>query len=241
MTKMPKISCIMTTYNSEKYIHDSIDSILAQTYDDFEFIISDWWSNDKTVEIIKEYMKNDKRIILLENAERKNIPCCLNDCIKIAKWEYIAIMESDDKSTKDRFKVELNRLESNVIDIVIPWYKVISENWEKVISTVSYDNSFYKSSSNSDILFDVKLWVVDCMFKKILINKIWLFEEEEGAWDFFFQCKCFMNKRVDWLFIDNFLYLKREAETSYSSNIKFLKEICLARVHLIRKYNICST
>ncbi|MVD67221.1 glycosyltransferase, partial [Vibrio cholerae] len=61
----PKISVVMSVYNGEKYLGEAIDSILKQTFSDFEFIIINDGSTDKTLEIIKSYMKKDDRIVLV--------------------------------------------------------------------------------------------------------------------------------------------------------------------------------
>jgi len=89
---MPKISCIMPVYNTAEYLDEAIQSILHQSFSDFEFIISDDGSNDWSKEIIKKYTSQDSRIIFLDNPKNRGICANLNDMVQIAKWEYIAIM-----------------------------------------------------------------------------------------------------------------------------------------------------
>jgi glycosyltransferase involved in cell wall biosynthesis len=102
-----KISVIMPVYNREKYLDDSIQSILKQSYKNFEFIIINDCSTDNSKNKIKFYAKKDKRIIFLEN--KKNI-CAAKSFEKgfnIAKGAFIARMDSDDISHKDRFKKQI--------------------------------------------------------------------------------------------------------------------------------------
>lgn len=91
---MPKISVIMPTYNAETYVREAIESILNQTFADFEFLILDGGSKDKTIEIIESY--NDDRIKIYKNCG--TIPQSLNKGIKEATGEYIARMDADDIS-----------------------------------------------------------------------------------------------------------------------------------------------
>lgn len=107
LDKKNLISVIMPVYNRESYLDDSIQSILKQSYSNFEFIIIDDCSTDNSKNKIKSYAKKDKRIIFLEN--KKNI-CAAKSFKKgfnIAKGAFIARMDSDDISHKDRFKKQI--------------------------------------------------------------------------------------------------------------------------------------
>lgn len=110
---MPKISVIMGVYNDEKFLSRSIESILSQTFCDFEFIICDDCSKDNSLEIIKAYQKKDSRIVLIENNSNMGLASSLNRCIEISKGEYIARMDSDDIALKERFVKQFDYLEEN--------------------------------------------------------------------------------------------------------------------------------
>ncbi|MEC2159784.1 glycosyltransferase [Virgibacillus halodenitrificans] len=116
---MPKISVIMGVYNGEKYLHDAVLSILNQTFKDFELIICDDGSSDKSLEIINDFRKQDKRVVLLRNQRNIGLASSLNKCIEVAKGKYIARMDCDDLSLEDRFEKQVVFLENNPdIDIV---------------------------------------------------------------------------------------------------------------------------
>ncbi len=109
----PAISVIMTAYNTEKYIKEAIESILNQTFKDFEFIIVDDGSTDNTRLIIEEYAKKDRRIKILYNKKNLGIVKSLNKAIAIAKGKYIARMDSDDVSKLNRLEKQFVFMESN--------------------------------------------------------------------------------------------------------------------------------
>lgn len=92
---MTAVSVIIPVYNVEKYIKNCIDSLIGQTLKDIEFIFIDDGSEDTSKEIIKEYQKQDNRIILIEQ-ENKGVSCARNQGLKIANGEYIGFVDSDD-------------------------------------------------------------------------------------------------------------------------------------------------
>jgi glycosyltransferase EpsE len=107
---MPEVSVIMGTYNAEKRISKSIESILNQTYQDFEFIICDDASTDNTVDIIKKYMECDHRIVLLKNETNMKLSATLNKCIKASKGNYIARIDDDDIAHSDSIQIQVDFL-----------------------------------------------------------------------------------------------------------------------------------
>ena len=95
---MPKVSVIMPVYNTEKYLPQAIESILNQDFSDFEFIILDDCSKDKSFEICQLYAQKDKRIKLFKNKENKWISFCRNKLISLAETNLICSQDSDDIS-----------------------------------------------------------------------------------------------------------------------------------------------
>lgn len=107
--KFPLLSVVMGCYNNENTISDSINSILNQTFSDFEFIIIDDCSTDNTVSIIKSF--NDKRINLIINDTNKGLGFSLNLGVNLSRGKYIARMDADDISVLSRFQKQINYLE----------------------------------------------------------------------------------------------------------------------------------
>lgn len=96
MNKKPLVSIILPTHNRAKYIKKAIESVLSQTYKDFEFIIIDDGSTDETPEIISEYRRNDPRIKILTNKSNLGLVKSLNKGIRNAQGKYIARIDDDD-------------------------------------------------------------------------------------------------------------------------------------------------
>lgn len=109
----PKISVIMSVYNAEKYVAKAIDSILNQTFEDFEFIVINDASKDNSLNIICRYIKKDNRILLINNKTNIGLTKSLNKGLKIAKGKYIARMDADDISLPNRFQKQFTYLEDN--------------------------------------------------------------------------------------------------------------------------------
>jgi glycosyltransferase involved in cell wall biosynthesis len=152
----PKVSVIMSVYNGEKYLQEAVDSILNQTFTDFEFIIINDGSKDKTKEILESY--SDPRIRLFH---QKNIGLTksLNRGLKHATGEYIARMDADDISMKNRFKKQVDFLNKNSnIGLIGTWASLIDNdgknfhNWtlplehNSILDRLSESNSFMHGS-----------------------------------------------------------------------------------------------
>lgn len=103
----------MSVYNGQKYLVESIKSILSQTYKNFEFIIVDDVSTDDSLKIIKNYAKKDKRIKIIKNKRNIGLTKSLNKSINQSKGEYIARQDADDFSEKSRLELQLRFLEKN--------------------------------------------------------------------------------------------------------------------------------
>ena len=146
---MAKISVIMSTYNeSIEQIIKSIESILQQTIQEFEFIIVD--DNPKNIEILhllKEYEKKDNRIKIIINDKNLGLAKSLNKGIEACKSKYIARMDADDISINNRLEIEYKFLETNSqIDAVSGNSIIIDEN-DNIISKNElkyYDNDIIK-------------------------------------------------------------------------------------------------
>lgn len=122
----PKISVIMSVYNGTPYLKEAVDSILSQTYKNFEFIIVDDASSDNSW----QYLKNlkDKRIKLIKNEKNLGLATSLNRALKIASGEYIARMDADDISLPQRFAQQLKFLQENpTIDLCGTWVDLIDD------------------------------------------------------------------------------------------------------------------
>ena len=111
--KKPLVTVITPAYNAEKFIVEAIDSVLNQTYKEFEYIIIDDCSTDKTLKIAQTYAKKDKRVRVYKNEKNLGIAGNRNKGVSLAKGKYIMWQDADDISISDRMENQVNILEKN--------------------------------------------------------------------------------------------------------------------------------
>ncbi|HDL01964.1 MAG TPA: glycosyltransferase, partial [candidate division Zixibacteria bacterium] len=109
--KSPKVTVLMSVYNDERYLSESVDSILNQTYKDFEFLIINDGSTDRSREILESY--SDPRIRLVRNDGNIGLTRSLNKGLALAMGEYIARMDADDISLPERLEKQVGFLDAD--------------------------------------------------------------------------------------------------------------------------------
>ena len=132
----------MPVYNGKKFLKEAIDSVLNQTFKDFEFIIVNDCSTDDTNKILADYLNADRRIIIRNNVKNIGPAETRNTALKIAKGEYIAIMDSDDISLENRFEKQLAYLENNKEVFLVGSGAIVIDENKKVIDTYTPPNNF---------------------------------------------------------------------------------------------------
>jgi glycosyltransferase involved in cell wall biosynthesis len=108
-----RVSVIMPVYNTETFLRPAVESILNQTYRDFEFIIVDDQSRDRCPEILRAYARRDQRIRLLRNPTNLKLSRTLNRAIEASRGEYLVRMDSDDVSEPDRIAKQVAYLDAH--------------------------------------------------------------------------------------------------------------------------------
>lgn len=103
----------MGIYNCASTLPEALDSLYAQTYQDFQVILCDDGSTDDTYKIAEEYAQKYSNIVLISNGENKGLNFTLNHCLKYADTEYCARMDGDDISSPTRFEKEINFLDEH--------------------------------------------------------------------------------------------------------------------------------
>lgn len=109
------VSIAMTTYNGEKFIKKQLDSIINQTYKNLEIIICDDGSTDKTIDIIKEYQKKDKRIKLYINEKNLGFSKNFEKAISLCKGDYIALSDQDDIWELDKIETMVKNINDAIL------------------------------------------------------------------------------------------------------------------------------
>lgn len=113
MNKNPRVSVLMPVYNGERYLRKAVESILNQTFTDFEFIIVDDGSTDNTWQILQGYVANEPRIVLVRNETNIGLAGSLNKGLGLARGEYISRMDADDVSLPERLAAQVAFLDEH--------------------------------------------------------------------------------------------------------------------------------
>ena len=142
--KQPLVSVIMPAYNAEKYIGEAIASVCAQTYENWELLILDDGSADRTAEIAQTYAQRDARIRVLRNPQNMGAAKTRNRGFDIAKGEWIALLDSDDVWHSDKLEKQLAVAGRAGADIIYCSYALVNESGAHlsdyiVPETTSYD------------------------------------------------------------------------------------------------------
>lgn len=120
------VSIIMPSYNTANYISESINSVINQTYENWELIIVDDCSSDNTEEIVNKILK-DKRIKYLKNTKNSGAAISRNRALKEAKGKWIAFLDSDDLWHKEKLEKQINFMEKNNYSFSYTFYEEIDE------------------------------------------------------------------------------------------------------------------
>lgn len=170
--KKPLISVIMPVYNYEAYLEEAIDSILNQTYSNFEFIIVDDASTDDSSEIILKYQKQYPKKIKVMSL-KKNLNCggdrCTNEGIKIARGKYLARMDADDIALPARLEKQVEFLENNPDIFLVGSNAYVIDRDGKIMGEKTEPESNEKIYNN--YLTFHPLIHPSCMYRRRLNNK----------------------------------------------------------------------
>lgn len=187
----PKVSVVMSVHNGQSYLAESIESVLNQTFTDFEFIIINDGSTDNTKNIIHNYKSSDRRIRVITNPEKIGLPKSLNTGIKKANGRLIARMDADDLSAANRLELQTDYLNNHPNISVIGGAVTIIGTKTKIFyptspSVLKFYSIFYNPVSHPAV-----------MFKKESIVLIGMYSEEfQQTQDF----ELWSRMRTDFLF-----------------------------------------
>lgn len=174
--RMRKLSIIVPIYNAEKYLEKCIDSILHQTYNNIEVILINDGSKDGSMNMINNYAKKDKRIVVV-NQNNQGSAVARNKGIQIAKGECIGFVDDDDWIDRDMYKTIMYNMNNYDVDISICGFRHIDENGIRQESVVkNKDQELLYLDNTLDILKyylserDMNPW--NKVYKKSLFNTI---------------------------------------------------------------------
>lgn len=234
--KMPKVSVITPAYNVEKYVAESIESILNQTYRNFEFIIVDDCSTDRTWSIICDYAKKDGRIVPVKNEKNLGISGNRNKGIALAKGEYVAWQDADDISVSSRLEKQVEFLNNNPrVGIVGGFLEFFNEK-NGVIGIRKYDKTDRDARRN--IFFFSPVAQPAAMIRKKLLDEVGEYNHKySSAEDIDMSFR--LGEKCEFANLQEVLLKYREHPAS--TTFMRLKKIELATLEIRKKFSLSAS
>jgi glycosyltransferase EpsE len=185
----PEVTVLMSVYNDEEYLEKSMNSILDQTFSDFEFLIIDDASTDESVSILKSYASNDERIRLVLNEKNKGLSYNLAEGVEMAEASWIARMDADDIACENRLEVQKEYVENHPdVDIVGSYVTDIDEHDQEMeIRKVPVSHE-----KISDLIWTCPFIHPTVMFRKEAILEAGSYDRNlrrRQDYDLWFRCK----------------------------------------------------
>ena len=150
------VSIITPTYNSSKFIRDAIESVLMQSYQNWEMLIVDDASSDDTCEIINGFVLSDERIKLMRRSENGGAAVSRNAAISVANGRYIAFLDSDDVWREEKLERQLELFQKTNASLVYSGYEKIDESGNKQGRVVTVPESIdYAGLLNATVIATV--------------------------------------------------------------------------------------
>lgn len=166
---MPIVSVIMSVFNmnDEQILRHSVFSILSQTFTDFEYIICDDGSTDGTYEVLIDICKHDSRIRVIKNETNMMAAAARNRCISLSNGKYIAVMDADDFSNKNRLQSQVNFLEK------FKQYDFVGSSADLFDETGVWGRRKYKNfPEKRDFLFVLPFVHASVMFRRSALEAV---------------------------------------------------------------------
>lgn len=183
----PEVTVLMAVYNGEHFLREAIDSILNQSYTDFEFLILDDASNDRTREILLSY--SDHRIKIINNEKNIGLTKSLNKGLSIAKGKYIARQDADDISHRQRFEKQVAFLQSNPRVVLLGTQARIIDEKSRVYQNQGEPKALNHKAILYQFLFENPFIHTSVMFRKNIIydelkgyNETFVYNQDFELW-----------------------------------------------------------
>jgi glycosyltransferase involved in cell wall biosynthesis len=146
------VSVITPNFNCEKYIAQTIESVITQTYENWEMIIVDDCSTDNSINIIEKYVNNEKRIKLIKLDKNSGVSNARNIGLQNAKGDYIAFLDSDDFWDKNKLQEQIGFIKDQNIPLSYTSYIKIDEKGEKIGEIKAPESVDYKKMLKSNFI-----------------------------------------------------------------------------------------
>lgn len=237
----PLLTIIVPIYNREKYLRESLDSVLSQTYKNLEIILADDGSTDNSLNIMKEYSRSDSRIKIITH---KNIGICetIRRAVLISNGDYIARCDSDDVNEVDRYEKQLHYLLKNDCDLVGCYIKAFGDGndfGKKYLECCTNKPVRNYKQQRSRIMLGQPITGSTIMCKASTIKEIMPFKKENSLVEDFYITVLFHKhgKKIGNLEEHKVNYRVHKNNLSLSGDVNLImKHTEVAFEHLYKKY-----
>lgn len=164
------VSIVVPVYNAEKFIRDTIETVKQQTYANWELLLVNDCSSDKSIEIIREYEKEDSRINLINLDKNSGAAIARNAGIENAKGKFIAFLDSDDLWEENKLKKQIDFMKKNKYDFTFTAYDFTDEEGNKINKKVNVPEELtYKQAlKNTTIFTSTVIFNVENLGKELI-------------------------------------------------------------------------
>lgn len=231
----PEVSVVMSVFNGGRYLKNAIESILTQTFKDFEFIIIDDCSTDFSPEIIKEFASHDVRIRMMANDQNRGLTWSLNRGISCARGKFIARMDADDISLPERLARQTEAFQKNPeLALVACAFRYIDESDQVLHQGSRFVNDLYR------------LWTMQ--FHNIYVHSAVMFKNDDRidhnydeqiktAQDYDLWCR--IAKKNNMKYLDNPLVYYR-VSINQISQLRQEEQKCSAQATSFHNLQLCN-
>lgn len=223
-----KFTIIMAAYNAEKYISQAIDSVLCQTYNNWELLIVDDGSVDETSSIIDVYAAKDNRITCIHQKNSGTAAAARNTALEIATGNYCQMLDSDDLISKDMLADYARILRSNELDMIVPILECFMPNGDILYKKEPPQND-YKCILNGEEAFRLSLdWYIHgCSLVKMNLIKEIRYDYQLINGDEFTTRKLFFNSKRIGFSKEKYFYRYNVLSTTKTSSNEVRMYECL--------------
>lgn len=228
-----KVSVIIPSYNSGKYLEEAIISAVNQTYKNTEIIIVNDGSTDSTEEIVKSWQRKDRRIRYVKHEKNRGLAAARNTGIKNSQGSYIAFLDADDVWLPQKLEVQMRKIEETGADLVFSnWYI-----WEpeRKLKIKAFNLSPVQSNKKDLLFFFIKKNLSNpstALLKKSSLEKVGLFDESLRSSEDYDLWIRFLLEGMEITFIQEPLIYYREHQWQMSKNIYKMR---LSRLTVYKK------
>jgi glycosyltransferase involved in cell wall biosynthesis len=238
----PKVSIVMSCHNAERYLSETLNSLLAQTLTEWELLVIDDGSTDQTLSILKSYADKDRRIRLWRFEEKRGPYIRRNFAIRQGRAEFVSIQDSDDLMHPDKLKDLYECINSNLRLAIVGSYH---RRFRETFRGADFGDAVLRRIEHSEIMQGFKQswylgWHGSAIIRKNLFGTIGLYDEQPYGSDTFWLAKAglysLLTRKIEFRNVPKFLTYKREHRQSQTGTISPADP--RNRRHYLEKYYI---